>query len=132
MSKPILIGEIDVSGTMMPVFASPVLVDRLLRVEIGYTGDDDSSDKASVLLDEASASLRSGKTQFSHMVRDRAWRGDPEKIESERVNVSIAMGLRSLTLGYSVRKIAKRDPRFQQIASDALVAMKKYECRRDV
>lgn len=132
MSKPVLIGEIDVSGTMMPVFASTVLVDRLLRVEVGYTGDDDTADKASVLLDEASASLRSGRTQFSHMVRDRAWRGDPEKIESERVNVSIAMGLRSLTLGYSVRKIAKRGPRFQQIANDALVAMNKYECRRDV
>lgn len=132
MSKPVLIGEIDVSGTMMPVFASPVLVDRLLRVELGYTGDDDSADKASALLDEASASLRSGRTQFSHMVRDRAWRGDPEKIESERVNVSIAIGLRSLTLGYSVRRIQKRDPRFQQIANDALVAMKKYERRRDV
>lgn len=132
MSKPVLIGEVDVGGKMMPVFAAPVLVDRLLRVELGYTGDDDTADKATKLLDEASASLRSGRTQFSHLVRDRAWRGDPEKIESERVNVSISMGLRSITLGFLVRKIAKHDPRFSRIANDALVAMKKYECRRDV
>lgn len=132
MSKPQMIGEMQVGAAILPVYASAVVVDRLLHVNRGYTGDDEQSDKLTLLLDEASSSLSSGRTEFSHMVRDRSWVGDPEKIESERVNVSISLGLRSVTLGFAVRKIAKKDPRFQNIAEAALVAMKKYENRRDV
>ncbi|PZR95248.1 MAG: hypothetical protein DI537_05530 [Stutzerimonas stutzeri] len=132
MSKPVLIGEVDVGGAAMPVFATQLLVDRLLRVTLGYTGDDESQGNVARLLEDAASSLRSGGTQFSHMVRDRTWRGDPDKIESDRVSVSISVGVRSLTLGFPVRKIAKRDPRFQKIAHDALATLEKYQARRDV
>lgn len=132
MSKPQMIGEMQVGRAILPVYASAVAVDRLLHVNRGYTGDDERSDKVGILLDEASATLRAGRTEFSHMVRDRAWAGDPDKIESERMNVSISIGLRSVTLGFAVRRILKMDPRFEKIAAAALVASNKYENRRDV
>lgn len=132
MSKPTRIGEIEIAGTRLPVFASAVLVDRVLRVDPGYTGDDDGADRIARLLDAATISLCAGKNEFGHLIRDRGWKGDPEKIESERVNIAASFGPRCLLLAFAGRKIPKRDPRYAEIASAALKTMQTYEARRDV
>jgi hypothetical protein len=132
MSKPTRIGEMDIAGAKLPVFASAVLIDRVLCVDPGYTGDDDTSYRVGRLLAEVSECVEAGKSEFGHEVRDRTWVGDPEKIECDRINIGVSFGARAIILGFSVKKILKRDPRFNEIAAAALRNMQSYEARRDV